>query len=127
VTIRMLYLMFVRLAGWIVLACSSASKDAELLMLRQEVAVLRRQHPRPRLDWPDRALLAALARVLPQTAADEPTGHARHAAALAQAAGPLALDLSAAGRSAAGRCPARSADRADVAGELRLGIQADPG
>jgi putative transposase len=48
----MLHLMFVRLAGWMaLLARSSASKDAELLVLRQEVAVLRRQHPKPRLDW----------------------------------------------------------------------------
>ena len=64
----MLYLIFVRLTGWMVLlARSSATKDAELLVLRQEVAVLRRQHPRPKPDWADRAVLAALARLLPQS------------------------------------------------------------
>ena len=65
-SLRLLYLVFVRLCGWLALLSRlSASKDAELLVLPQEVAMLRRANCRPRLDWADRTVLAALIRLMP--------------------------------------------------------------
>jgi putative transposase len=67
VSIRLLYLIFDRLLGWLLLlARTPASKDIELLVLRHEVAVLRRANPKPHLNWADRAVLAALIRRLPK-------------------------------------------------------------
>ena len=64
--LRLIYQMLSKLLSWIVLRSrSDTSKEIELLVLRHQLAVLRRQTRRPRLTWADRALIAALTRLLP--------------------------------------------------------------
>ena len=57
----------IRMFDWLALLTRcDTSKDVEILVLRQEVAVLRRQIARPKPDWADRAMIAALTRLLPR-------------------------------------------------------------
>jgi putative transposase len=65
--LRLLYLIVLRVFGWIaLLARSNTSKDVEILVLRHQLAVLRRQVSTPRPSRADRAILSALARFLPR-------------------------------------------------------------
>src|SRR6476659_7023485 len=63
---RLLYLIFLQMLRLVLLlGRRTSTKDVELLVLRHEVAVLRRTHPKPCLDWADREVFAALTRWLP--------------------------------------------------------------
>jgi hypothetical protein len=64
--LRLIYQVFTKLLGWIVLRTrSDTTKDIEILILRHQLAVLQRRTPRPRMSWTDRALIAAFTRLLP--------------------------------------------------------------
>ena len=66
VALKLIYQMFAKLLSWMVLRIrSDTAKEIEILVLRHQLAVLQRRTPRPRISWSDRAVIAALARLLP--------------------------------------------------------------
>ena len=86
--------MLARVLSWLtLLARTDAAKDVEILLLRHEVAVLGRHHPRPRLSWIDRVLLSALSRLLPVDLRRLPPRLTPNPAALARPACGPPLDL----------------------------------
>src|ERR1700738_959902 len=82
VTLRLVYLIFLRLISWAaLLAHSDASKNAEILVLRHQLAGLRRQLARPRLSWAERAVISARARYCPRPVAGSCSSRQAHCCA----------------------------------------------
>jgi hypothetical protein len=103
VSLRLLYLILSRLLSWLTpLPRASSAKDIELLVLRHEVAVLRSTNPKPRLDWADPTLFAALIDAC-RGAARSPPDHFGHGPAVAPPPGDQEVDLPQSLRSPTGR------------------------
>jgi putative transposase len=63
--VKLIYQVFTKLLSWMVLYTrSNTANEIEILVLRHQLAVLQRRTPRPRINWTDRAVIAALARLL---------------------------------------------------------------
>ena len=124
VALSFLYRLFRRVLEVVCIHRSdTAAKDAEILVLRHQLAVLRRQVTRPRFTWSDRALVALLARLVPR----EPWGSfivtPQTILRMAPLAGPPALDLPASPTRAS--APSQSDRRADLSlgqGEPPVGL-----
>ena len=127
VAVPLIYRLAVQVFSWLVLlARSSAWKDAEILALRHEVTVLRTTNPKPRLSWPDRAVLAALARILPEMLRRASDRHAGNAAALASPPDRRAVATTAPTRPSADLRRVGHVDRPSRDGEPYLGRGSHP-
>jgi hypothetical protein len=123
-SLRLLYLAFRRTTEWLALLTrGSAAKDVEILVLRHENAILRRNNPKPRMDWADRATFTALIRLLPRPAEGAPDRQPGHDSGLASTAGRPALDIPAPDQTSAARPGHRRPGRADGPRQSRLGLQ----
>jgi putative transposase len=69
VALKLIYQIFAKLLSWMVVHARSDTREIEILVLRHQLAVLQRRTPRPRISWSDRAVIAALSRLLQLIAA----------------------------------------------------------
>jgi putative transposase len=121
VAVQLLYLIFRQVMAWLgLLARSAQSKNAEILVLRHEVSVLRRQVSRPRLSWADRAVFAALTQFTVPSLPSASDRHPGHHLAVAPRPGKAALDPAPAPSK---RRPAHSPRAAPVGAVLRLAAE----
>ena len=111
-SLRLRYLIFARTRAVLLMGRTSATKDVELVVLRHEVAILRRTNPRPCLNWAKGDLRRPRPAVAPSAALPTP-GHSKHDSALASAPRAQKVDLPKPDRAPTDRRRVRRTGRAD--------------